>query len=220
MKRPKRPVPFGPLRALTLRRRRHGSARRGRRHPPGAHAGAVGAARRLHCAARAGVAPQNSLRELRSLRSDTRGESVHEARATHASPPKSPPAGTACRSGTTAARVLRRPPSVLQSRVRPGSGALRRRREAQGLRPRAQRASITDSPRVIERSERSSRSEFCGGPQARASQGSLRAAQAAEAGRRCPGACGFAAPPVAGSRGPKPTPAMGGTRLRFMSRTH
>ena len=54
--------------------------RRGRRHPPGAHAGAIGAARRLHCDARSGVAPRNSLRSLRLLRSNIRGESDHEAR--------------------------------------------------------------------------------------------------------------------------------------------
>ncbi|HWI11809.1 MAG TPA: hypothetical protein VNU48_10800, partial [Burkholderiaceae bacterium] len=39
---------------------------------------------RLHCAARSGVAPQNSLRSLRSLRSNSRGESVYEARAARA----------------------------------------------------------------------------------------------------------------------------------------
>ena len=191
-------------------------SRRGRRHPAGAHAVAVGAARRLHCAARGGLAPQNSLRSLRSLRSITRGESVYEMRAARTpSPPlrcssqqKSPPPGTACRSGTTVACVRCRPPSVPQSRVRPGGGALRRCREAQGLRPRAQRASTTDSPRVIERSERSSRSEFCGGPQARASQGSRCAAPTAEAGRRRPGARGFAARSQHAS-GPSRTAAQG-----------
>jgi len=67
---------------------------------------AVGAARRLHCDAHAAVAPQNSLRELRSLRSNTRGESVYEARwraptpaLRFSSPQKSPPPGAACREG-------------------------------------------------------------------------------------------------------------------------
>jgi hypothetical protein len=46
------------------------SARRGRRVPAGAHAGAVSASLRLRCDARSGVASQNSLRSLRSLRSD------------------------------------------------------------------------------------------------------------------------------------------------------
>jgi hypothetical protein len=54
--------------------------RRGRRCPLGAHAAAVGLAGRLHCDARAEVVPQNSLRSLRSLRSNSRGKSVHEAR--------------------------------------------------------------------------------------------------------------------------------------------
>jgi len=52
---------------------------RGRRCPLGAHTGTVGAARRLRCGARPGVASQNSLRSLRSLRSHIRDESVHEA---------------------------------------------------------------------------------------------------------------------------------------------
>jgi hypothetical protein len=82
-------------------------ARRGLRHPPGAHAAAVCASRRLHCAARAGVAPRNSLHSLRSFRSDNRGESDHEARwraptpALRCSPPqKSPLAGAARRVAT------------------------------------------------------------------------------------------------------------------------
>jgi hypothetical protein len=69
---------------------------------------AVGAARRLRCDARSTVAPRNSLRSLRSLCSDNRGESDHEARAARVptallrfSPPhKSPPPGTARRAAT------------------------------------------------------------------------------------------------------------------------
>ena len=61
--------------------------------------------RRLPCAARFGVAPPNSLRSLRSLRSDTGGESDVEARTACAPTPKlrcsalhySPGAGTAWR---------------------------------------------------------------------------------------------------------------------------
>ncbi len=56
------------------------SARRGRRHPLGAHAGAVSASLRLHCGARSGVASQNSLCSLRSLRSNSCAESDNEAR--------------------------------------------------------------------------------------------------------------------------------------------
>ncbi len=70
----------GPLLPLPCVRFLVASARRGRRCPAGAHAVAVGAARRLHCDARPAVASQNSLRSLRSLRSDNCAESVYEAR--------------------------------------------------------------------------------------------------------------------------------------------
>lgn|GEM_PF-3825391 len=52
---------------------------RGRRCPTGALAVAVGAWRRLRCAPRLGGVPQNSLRSLRSLRSDSCGKSVFDA---------------------------------------------------------------------------------------------------------------------------------------------
>jgi hypothetical protein len=144
------------------------SARRGKGSPPGAHAVAVAAARRLHCAARSGVAPLNSLRSLRSLRSNRRGESVDEARAAHAptpalrcsSPPKSPPPGSACREVHGYGCSNQTPPTCLQRRARAGRSAPRRRREAQGSWPRAQRASMTDSSRLFERRERSERSEL------------------------------------------------------------
>jgi len=84
------------------------AARRGGWHPVGAHTGAVGLAGRLPCDARSAVAPHNSLRSLRSLRSDKCGESVHEARAAHApttllrfsAPHKSPPPGTTHRAAS------------------------------------------------------------------------------------------------------------------------
>ncbi len=56
------------------------SAPRGRRCPLGAHTGAVSASLRLRCGARPDVASPNSLRSLRSLRSNIRDESDHEAR--------------------------------------------------------------------------------------------------------------------------------------------
>ena len=87
--------------------------------------------------------------------------------------PRSPP------GGRRAGRV-RAPPLFPQRRVRAGRGAPLRRREAQGLWPRAQRASCSDSSQLSERSERSERSEFCDGPRDRASQGSRRES----AGRR------------------------------------
>ncbi len=144
----------------------HRSALRGRRHPVGAHAVAVGAARRLHCDARPGVASRNSLCSLRSRRSDNRDESDDEARCARRPqacasrrhrnrPHRVPPAaklGLAC--------FRRRATTVPQRRVWAGCFAPSRCREAQGSWPRAQRASSTDSARLFECSERSERSEF------------------------------------------------------------
>jgi hypothetical protein len=167
------------------------SARRGRRCPTGAHAVAVSASLRLHCAARSGVAPQNSLRSLRSLRSNNRGESVVEARwraptpaLRCSSPPKSPPPGSACRDLHRGSYSSQTTPRCLQRCVRAGCGAPLRRRGAQGSWPRAQRASTTDSSRLFERNERSECSEFCDGPRDRAPQGSRCAAPTASAKRR------------------------------------
>jgi hypothetical protein len=94
----------GPLRTVADVLSCEVHARRGRRCPAGAHAGAVFASLRLHCDARAGVASQNSLRSLRSLRSDSCDESVDEARwraptpaLRFSSPQKSPLPDTACR---------------------------------------------------------------------------------------------------------------------------
>jgi hypothetical protein len=82
-------------------------ARRGGRYPVRAHTGAVSAALRLRCDARARVAPRNSLHSLRSLRSDNRGESDERSAlraptpARRFSPPhKSPTPGTAHRAAT------------------------------------------------------------------------------------------------------------------------
>jgi len=66
--------------------------------------------------------------------------------------------------------------------VRPGPLAAQapmRCREAQGGRPRAQRASSSDWRHLFERSAQSARSELCRRPSARASQGTLRAAKGA-----------------------------------------
>ena len=176
------------------------SARRGGRCPAGAHAVAVGAAHRLHCAARSGVASPNSLHSLRSFRSNNRDESDHEARAARAptpalrcsSPPKSPPPGSARREAHGSLSPLQTPLPFQQRRVRAGCGAPLRRRGAQGSWPRAQRASRTDSSRLFERSERSERSEFGDGPRDRAPQGSRCAAPTASVKRRGLPACGFA----------------------------
>ena len=85
-----------------------GSARRGGRYPARAPTVAVGLAGRLRCASRSALARRNSLRSLRSLRSDNRRELEDEARAARVpsvllrcSPPhKSPPPGTAHRAAT------------------------------------------------------------------------------------------------------------------------
>jgi hypothetical protein len=74
-----------------------------------------------------------------------------------------------------------------------GSALRGRRRGAQGLRPRAQRASPSDSPRLFEWRERSERSEFSGGPRDRAPQGSRCAASTAEAKRTAQRPRAFAA---------------------------
>jgi len=83
------------------------SARRGGRRPVGAPTAAVGLAGRLRCDARSTVAPRNSPHSLRSLRSDSLGESDERSalRAPTAllrfSPPhKSPPPGTAHRAAS------------------------------------------------------------------------------------------------------------------------
>ena len=183
---------LGPLLRFVNVRSYTASARRGKGCPLGAHAVAVGAAYRLHCAARSGVAPPNSLRSLRSLRSNTRGESVDEAHAARAptpalrcsSPPKSRPAGSPCREVHGRWCSLQRPSTCPQRRVRAGCGAPVRRRGAQGSWPRAQRASRTDSSRLFERRERSERSELSDGPRDRAPQGSRRKAATASAKRR------------------------------------
>ena len=181
----------GPLLRFVGDRSGLASARRGKGCPPGAHAVAVGAAHRLHCAARSGVAPLNSLRSLRSLRSNRRGESVVDARwraptpaLRCSSPPKSRPAGSPCREVHGGRCSFQTPPRGLQRRVWAGCCAPVRRRGAQGSWPRAQRASTTDSSRLFERRERSERSELSDGPRDRAPQGSRSAAETASAKRR------------------------------------
>ena len=177
--------------------------RRARRCPPGAHTGAVGAARRLRCSARSSVALQHSLRSLRSLRSDNCNESDNEARCARRLKTCAPRRPTSRPRRAAPGALLRRcllphmPPAVQQRRVRAGWGAPGRRRAAQGSWPRAQRASLTDSAQLFERSERSERSEFRAGPRTREAQGSRRAAPAASVKR--PGLPGptFAEPALA-----------------------
>jgi hypothetical protein len=179
------------------------SARRGRRCPAAAHAGAVCASLRLRCGARPGVASHNSLRELRSLRSNRCDESDHEARCARR------PQGCAPRRPRN--RRHRAPPAALnrylssvptqraflQRRVRTGRSAPLGRRAAQGSWPRAQRELSTDSSHLFERSERSSRSELCDGA-ARPSSAGKSAYPPTAPAKRCglPGRT-FAAPALA-----------------------
>jgi len=177
-------------------------ARRGGRCPMAAPPVAVGLAGRLRCDARSTVARRNSLRSLRSLRSNSRRESDVEARAARAptvllcfSPPhKSPPPGTAHRAA---------PLVVFQNachhRIGKAAGGCAsaatlcgaEERRARG-RARAARASTSDSWRLFERSERSERSEFRHGPRDRAPEGSRPTGPTAAHERRRTPARGFA----------------------------
>ena len=96
-------------------------------------------------------------------------------------PQKSPPPGTACRAASRVAPTsgscdAKRDSCLCKGAFGQVGGAPLGRRGAEGLRPRAQRASTSDLPRLFERSERSERSELCGRPQDRAPQGSRREA--------------------------------------------
>ena len=128
---------------------------------------AVCASLRLHCGARSEVVPRNSLRSLRSLHSNSRGKSVDDARCARRPRPSAPR-----RHRQRPHRVphAAKPPVPLfagqaktlqQRRVRAGWSAPLERRAAQGLWPRAQRASLSDLSQLFECSERSERSEFC-----------------------------------------------------------
>ncbi len=181
----------------------------------GAHTVAVGALRPLRCDARAGGAPQNSLRSRCSLRSNSCGEHVDVARCAclprpcasrrHRDRPQpTPPSaslykrwsacgGVPSASAVASASGLGIPTPLLPRRVGPGLGAPLGRRVAQGLRPRAQRASLTDSSRLFERRARSAQSEFCDGPHDRATQGSHRAVVTAPVKRPAQGPRALAA---------------------------
>jgi len=105
--------------------------RRGGRYPAGAHDGAVCASLRLRCAARSEGAPRNSLRSLRSLRSNSLGESDERSArvrvppsALRCSPPhKSPPPGAARRAATLAACLDEHLGGAWQSRGRVCAGS-------------------------------------------------------------------------------------------------
>ena len=100
-------------------------ARRGRRCPLAAHAVAVVAARRLRCGARPGVASRNSLRLLRSLRSNSHDES--EGRFTLRARPR------ALRFSAAQRRPAGRPPAHLRTQCRLSSRTPRQVTERQAV---------------------------------------------------------------------------------------
>jgi hypothetical protein len=177
------------------------SAHRGRRHPAVAHGGAVCASLRLHCGARSEVAPQNSLRSLRSLHSDNCGGSVNEARCARRPRPCAPrrPTNRPRRVPPAASAtvcVLRANTTDVSAKACPGR--LRSACEAPsstGLVARARSAlrQLT-CRRLFERSERSERSELGDGPRDRAAQGSRSEAKTAEPKRSSLPGHAFAAP--------------------------
>jgi hypothetical protein len=157
--------------------------------------GTVGPAGRLHCAARDGVAPTNSLRSLRSLRSDSVGESEDEARCARR-PRRCAARRPRMGRGRTAPAAPRAPSTHLDERAG-GVGTRAARVRCGGHRPaprsagRPARARSAHRPltcgRLSERSERSERSELGRGPGARAPQGSRRRRPPGSARRSAPG---------------------------------
>jgi len=142
----------------------------------------------LRCGQPAMLAPgavlRNSLRSLRSLRSNNRSKSDHDAWACCAAHAR--PTPCASRHGQRGVEPqygpsLRSAPTTAKPGAERSDGPcgfptplrLRLRRGACGVARAAQhaRASLTDSPRLFERSERSERSEFCGAPRKRCDAG-------------------------------------------------
>jgi len=173
------------------------SAHRARRHLTGAHAAAVGPSVRLHCGARAGVAPITHFAPIPAglaLRSNSIGESVHEARCArrprHCAPRRR--RNRPCQ----APPVARSRPGLLSTQqpsaaTKPGPGRTRCAFEApRSAEPLASaRSALREltSSRLFERSERSSRSEFATRPWDRAPQGSRRRLPPQRSVAACPG---------------------------------
>jgi len=155
------------------------SARRGWRCAASAHTGAVFASLRLRCAARPEVAPKNSRRSLRSLWSNSFGESVLDARCA-----RRPQACAAHRSTVSRRRTApaakatsggSRPRTTTGSaKARPGRGqracvALR----STGLAARARSVLRALTRRnCLTKESAASGGSFSTGPQDRAPQGS------------------------------------------------
>ncbi len=192
----------GPLGTLVAVRFPRSATRAGRvrRCPAASPTVAAFASLRLPCAARLEGVPHNSLRSLRSLRSD-RMRQVSSRSALRAPPSRlrcsaphtATPPGTACRSSHGGG--ARRVPALVPAKGCPGGA----RRACEALRSAGFMARARSAPRghfwriLSERSERSERSELCAGPWTRAPQGSRRAAPTASVARRAPPGQPFAA---------------------------
>ena len=142
------------------------ASRRGRRYPAVAHTGAVGAAPDYPV-----VLAQGSRRRTRCVRcarsAQTAATSQLTKRAARADPravllgaPEIASAGYRLPRGVDVDLGDEYQIPLMQRRVRLGRSAPLLRREAQGLRPSAQRGSSTLSSRLFERRERSERREF------------------------------------------------------------
>ncbi len=132
-----------------------------------------------------GVAPHNSLRSLRSLRSDNCGESAHEARCARRPQSSSPrrPTNRRCRVPPAAKAPwggARWQSAAASAKARPG----RWQRACGAPRSTGLVARARGAPRQLTCRTLSERSELCDGPQGRAPQGSRCAAPTAPP-KRC-----------------------------------
>ena len=213
------PTTFDPLRLFRVDCFLAVSARRGRRYPAGAHAGAVGGY--ADCAAVLGLRSRCRTRYVRfaQLRSNSGNESVYEARFAcrpQSSAPRRPrnrpcrvpPAALStfgvCDKEQEPARATqlcwlfhRTPPTFAQRCVWVGRSAPLRRRGAEGLRPRAQRAQALTRRRCLSAAERSERSEFGDGAARLSTAAQSAYPPTAEAKRSGLPARAFAAPTLA-----------------------
>ena len=191
-------------------------------------AAAVTAARRLPCGARSWGLPHNSLRSLRSLRSDRCGKSEVDARCARG-PKTSAPRRRRGAPPAARPRLCEQRRVLRESRgaaCEAAGGCLAQRlcgaEERRFRGQRAQRASTSDLRHLSERSERSERSELCRRPRDRAPQGSRparpTAAVGAEPGTRPRLRLGEAPGASQARRGPWLRRARQGPRLRSLRR--
>ncbi len=149
------------------------------------------AALRLRCGARPGVAPHNSLRSLRSLRSDRCGESDHEARCARRPQACAPrrPRNRPCRVPPAAKATMRGVPANDKPRcIGKGAGGQPAARLCAAEKRRARgraRSALRELTRRVCPSAVSAANvaSYATGPRDRASQGTL--AQRGQATKRC-----------------------------------